>query len=154
MERKYSPMNDLVGTFLIATCGRLPNTLQAAAAIRGEGTANATATVSRGQTLATVATQQGYTPCIACHGKAVGMEPGIPGLVGLRSTYVVAQLTRWRVGDRHATEPDCMKRIATRLSEMDISAVAVWLSLQDPPKDSSPESSNLVRMPFACGSQR
>ena len=82
------------------------------------------------------------------------MEPGIPGLVGLRPTYIVAQLTRWRVGDRHAAEPDCMKRIATRLSDTDITAVAAWLSQEPPPKDQSPESSNLVRMPFACGSQR
>ena len=49
-----------------------------------------------------------------------GMEPGIPGLVGLRPTYIAAQLTRWRVGERHAAEPDCMKRIASRLSDADI----------------------------------
>ena len=82
------------------------------------------------------------------------MEPGIPGLVGLRPTYIVAQLTRWRIGERHAAEPDCMKRIATRLSDADITAVAAWLASQEPPSDPSPESSNLVRMPLACGSQR
>jgi cytochrome c553 len=82
------------------------------------------------------------------------MEPGIPGLVGLRPTYIVAQLTHWRAGNRHAAEPDCMKRIATRLSDTDISAVAAWLSTQEAPKDASPESSNLVRMPLACGSQK
>jgi cytochrome c553 len=82
------------------------------------------------------------------------MEPGIPGLVGLRPTYIVAQLTRWRVGDRHAAEPDCMKRVATRLTDTDIAAVAAWLSQQAAPKDPSPESANLVRMPLACGSQR
>ena len=47
-----------------------------------------------------------------------------------------------------------MKRIASRLSETDIAAVAAWLARQDAPKDPSPESSNLVRMPLACGSQR
>ena len=47
-----------------------------------------------------------------------------------------------------------MKRIATRLSDADITAVAAWLARRTPPKDPSPESSNLVRMPFACGSQR
>jgi cytochrome c553 len=82
------------------------------------------------------------------------MNPGIPGLVGLRATYITAQLTRWRVGERHAAEPDCMKRIASRLSDTDVIAVAAWLASQDPPRDPSPESSNLVRMPFACGSQR
>jgi cytochrome c553 len=114
------------------------------------------ATVARGQTLATAGDPGKNVPaCVACHGRGLtGMEPGIPGLVGLRATYIVAQLTRWRVGERHAVEPDCMKRIASRLDDTDIAAVAAWLSLQDAPKDSSPESSNLVRMPLACGSQR
>jgi cytochrome c553 len=82
------------------------------------------------------------------------MEPGIPGLAGLRANYIAAQLTRWRVGSRHAAEPDCMKRIASRLSESDVAAVSVWLARQEAPKDASPESQNLVRMPLACGSQR
>jgi cytochrome c553 len=98
---------------------------------------------------------KGIPACVACHGAGLtGMEPGIPGLVGLRPTYVVAQLTRWKVGERHAAEPDCMKRVATRLADSDITAVAAWLSQQPAPKDASPESSNLVRMPFACGSQK
>jgi cytochrome c553 len=92
---------------------------------------------------------------MACHGsRFTGMEPGIPGLVGLRAPYIAAQLTRWRVGSRHAAEPDCMKRIVSRLSEADVAAVAAWLARQDPPADPSPESSNLVRMPYACGSQQ
>jgi len=57
------------------------------------------------------------------------------------------------VGERRAADPDCMKRVVSRLSEADIAAVAAWLAVQDPPSDSSPESSNLVRMPLACGSQ-
>ena len=40
------------------------------------------------------------------------------------------------------------------MSDADITAVAAWLATQEPPRDPSPESSNLVRMPFACGSQR
>ena len=93
--------------------------------------------------------------CRSCHGPALtGMEPGIPGLVGLRAPYIAAQLTRWRVGSRHAAEPDCMKRIVSRLSEADIAAVSAWLARQDPPADASPESPNLVRMPYACGSQQ
>jgi cytochrome c553 len=112
--------------------------------------------VSRGQALATAGDPaKGIPPCIACHGAGLtGMEPGIPGLVGLRSNYIAAQLTRWRVGERRAAEPDCMKRIASRLSDSDIAAVAAYLAQQKPPSDASPEASNLVRMPFACGSQR
>jgi cytochrome c553 len=114
------------------------------------------ATIARGKTLVTAGDPSKQLPaCIACHGAGLtGMEPGVPGLVGLRPAYIAAQLTRWRVGERKAAEPDCMKRIATRLSEGDVAAVAAYMSLQDPPKDPSPESTNLVRMPFACGSQR
>jgi cytochrome c553 len=81
------------------------------------------------------------------------MEPGVPGLVGLRPSYVVAQLTRWRVGERRAAEPDCMHRIASRLTESEIAAVAAHIAQQAPPRDPSPEASNLVRMPMACGTQ-
>nr|WP_229883185.1 c-type cytochrome [Pseudorhodoferax aquiterrae] len=114
------------------------------------------ATLARGQTLVQAGDASiGVPACVGCHGAALtGMNPGIPGLVGLRSSYVAAQLTRWRVGERHAAEPDCMKRIATRLNDADIWAVSVWLSRQQAPRDASPESPNLVRMPFACGSQR
>lgn len=84
----------------------------------------------------------------------MGMEPGIPGLAGLRPAYIAGQLTRWKVGERKAADPDCMKRIANRLTDEDISAVAAYLAYQTPPTNASPEPSNLVRMPFACGSQR
>jgi len=112
--------------------------------------------LARGQQLVTQGDPARQVPaCAACHGAALtGMDPGIPGLVGLRPSYIEAQLTRWRVGERHAAEPDCMRRIASRLSETDVSAVAAYMSRQEPPADPSPESSNLVRMPLACGSQR
>ena len=114
------------------------------------------AMLKRGEAIATTGDpRQGIPACVACHGaRLTGMAPGIPGLVGLRAAYISAQLTRWRVGSRHAAEPDCMKRIVSRLSETDIAAVAAWLARQDAPPDLSPESSNLVRMPLACGSQR
>ena len=114
------------------------------------------AVVARGATLAAAGDASRQVPaCVACHGRELtGMEPGIPGLAGLRSTYIAAQLTRWRVGDRHALEPDCMKRIASRLSEADVAAVAAWLSMQQTSKDASPESFDRVRMPLACGSQQ
>ena len=112
--------------------------------------------LQRGQLLVNAGdSQKGVPPCVACHGVGLtGMNPGIPGLVGLRSTYIAAQLTRWKTGDRHATEPDCMKRIAARLSDSDVTAISHWLSRQAAPSDPTPESSNLVRMPLACGSQR
>jgi len=115
-----------------------------------------TAMLARGSAIATAGDpRQGIPACIACHGaRLTGMQPGIPGLAGLRAAYITAQLTRWRVGSRQAAEPDCMKRIVSRLSETDIAAVAAWLARQEAPRDLAPESANLVRMPLACGSQR
>lgn len=120
------------------------------------GAAPDPAVMQRGQVLATAGDPaKGIPACIACHGKSLsGMEPGIPGLAGLRPAYIVGQLTRWRVGERRAADPDCMKRIATRLSDTDISAVAAWLAQQTPSANAAPEPSNLVRMPLACGSQK
>ena len=93
--------------------------------------------------------------CIACHGaRLTGMEPGIPGLVGLRSNYIAAQLTRWRAGERRAAAPDCMHRIATRLDEADIQGVAAWLGALEAPRAHAPDRQDNVRMPMACGSQR
>ena len=114
------------------------------------------ASLQHGQTLVQSGDpRKGVPACVACHGAGLtGMNPGIPGLVGLRPTYIAGQLTRWRVGERHAAEPDCMKRVASRLTEADVFAIAAWLARQEPPKDPSPEPANLNRMPFACGSQR
>jgi len=114
------------------------------------------AMLKRGRGIATTGDPGiGIPPCTACHGERLtGMEPGIPGLVGLGAPYIAAQLTRWRVGIRHAAEPDCMKRIVSRFSEVDIEAVAAWIARLEGPANASPEASNLVRMPLACGSQQ
>lgn len=156
--RRYSPMNYLVAYLPDAYLREIAAHF---AKQRPPFSANEIptaepATTARGQLLVTHGdAKNGIPACVACHGAGLtGMEPGIPGLVGLRPPYIVAQLTRWRVGDRHAAEPDCMKRIATRLSDADVTAVAAWLSQQPAPKDSSPESAHIIRMPLACGSQR
>ena len=93
-------------------------------------------------------------PCAACHGAALtGMEPGIPALVGLRGNYLTAQLTRWRSKERHAAAPDCMQRVASRLTDSDIVNVSAWLASRPAPADPSPAPRNAVRIPLACGSQ-
>jgi len=155
--RQYAPMNYLVAYLPDAYLREMADyfaKLRPPFEARDPAPADA-ATLERGRTIATTGDPgKGIPPCMACHGaQLTGMNPGIPGLVGLRGGYIIAQLTRWRVGNRHAVEPDCMKRIVSRLSEADITAVASWLARQDPPGDPSPESSNLVRMPLACGSQ-
>jgi cytochrome c553 len=157
-ERRYAPMNYLVAYLPDAYLREIAEHFarQRPAFAAKESAPIEPALLARGRTLVTAGDASKQIPaCVACHGLGLtGMEPGIPGLAGLRPTYIVAQLTRWRVGERHAMEPDCMKRVATRLTDADITAVAAWLSRQDAPQNSSPESSNLVRMPLACGSQR
>jgi cytochrome c553 len=94
----------------------------------------------------------GVPPCMACHGaRLTGMEPAIPGLIGLRPSYITAQLTRWRTGDRRAAAPDCMKRVADRLDDASIDAVAAWLASRPAPSNLQPDPSDLERMPYACG---
>ncbi len=130
--RQYPPMNYLVAYLPDAYLREIAEHFakQRPPFAAKETPAPDAATLSRGQAIVTAGDgSKGIPACAACHGAGLtGMEPGIPGLVGLRPTYIVAQLTRWRVGSRHAAEPDCMKRIASRLSEPDIAAVAAWLS--------------------------
>ena len=156
--REYPPMNYLVAYLPDAYLREMAaHFAKQRPPLEAKDTALADAAMlDRGRTIATAGDSRlGIPACVACHGaRLTGMEPGIPGLVGLRAAYINAQLTRWRVGSRHAAEPDCMKRIVSRLSESDIAAVAGWLARQDAPADLSPESSNLVRMPLTCGSQR
>jgi cytochrome c553 len=156
--RSYPPMNYLVAYLPDAYLKEIAEyfAAQHPPFNAQQGAALDPALAQRGQVLATAGDPgKGVPACIACHGKSLsGMEPGIPGLAGLRPAYIVGQLTRWRVGERRAAEPDCMKRIATRLTDTDISAVAAWLSQQSPSPSAAPEPSNLVRMPLACGSQR
>ncbi|HET9577681.1 MAG TPA: c-type cytochrome [Usitatibacter sp.] len=156
--RNYPPMNYLVAYLPDAYLHEIANYFaqQRPPFAPKETTTADAATIERGRTLVTAGDpSRGIPPCVACHGNGLtGMEPGIPGLVGLRPAYIAGQLTSWRVGNRRAAEPDCMKRVATRLAETDVAAVAAFLSLQNPPADASPEKPNLVRMPLACGSER
>lgn len=156
--RRYPPMNYLVAYMpdnylreIAEHFSKLRPTFDTSSA-----SAAAPGDTGRGQAIATAGDPAKQVPaCIACHGAGLtGVNPGIPGLVGLRPAYIAGQLTRWRVGARTATEPDCMKRIASRLSESDVADVAAWLGMQQPPADPSPASSGSIRMPLACGSQK
>jgi cytochrome c553 len=98
--------------------------------------------------------QHGIPPCSACHGPSLGgMEPGIPGLLGLRASYVSAQLGGWRYGTRTAASPDCMQIVASLLTEDDVKAVAAFLSSRPAPSDPSFAPRGSLPMPLACGSQ-
>jgi cytochrome c553 len=91
--------------------------------------------------------------CTSCHGpQLAGLEPGVPGLLGLRSTYISAQLGGWRYGTRTAKSPDCMQLVAARLTEADVKAIAAWLSSR-PSENLSPAKKGTYALPFPCGSE-
>ena len=92
--------------------------------------------------------------CRSCHGPALtGMEPGIPGLLGLRPNYISAQLGAWRDGTRTAKSPDCMQTVVARLTEADVTALAAWLATRPMPANASPAPKGTYALPFACGSE-
>ncbi|MBC7945130.1 MAG: c-type cytochrome [Burkholderiales bacterium] len=90
--------------------------------------------------------------CSACHGKSLtGMEPTIPGLIGLNREYIVAQLGAWKTGQRHAARPDCMAQIANRLSPQDVSAVSAYLTTQRATANPMPALARSAKLPLDCG---
>ena len=97
---------------------------------------------------------RGVPPCMACHGaKLTGMEPGIPGLLGLSSRYISGQLESWRSGTRHANPPDCMGEVASRLTEEEITALAGWLAGRPASAADAPARQGSWKTQLACGSE-
>ena len=91
-------------------------------------------------------------PCAACHGKALaGIEPAIPGLVGLDAQYIGAQMGAWRNGLRRAQEPDCMASIASLLAPGDISAIAAFLASLPTSGQAKPLPPGALKLPMECG---
>jgi cytochrome c553 len=111
--------------------------------------------MQQGQALVTRGDPARQIPaCGSCHGPGLtGMEPGIPGLLGLRPNYVSAQLGAWRYGTRTAKSPDCMQLVAARLTEADVTAVAAYLASRPAPINAAPGRKGAYVLPFACGSQ-
>ena len=97
--------------------------------------------------------QRGIPACSQCHGTAMtGVNPAIPGLLGLPRDYVLAQFGAWRTGERRAAPPDCMADIARRLSLDDVAAAAAWLSSQPVTSGPAPAGSLPAKLPLDCGS--
>ena len=90
------------------------------------------AVLARGRHLAEHGdTERKLPACQACHGAALmGVQPQVPGLLGLPRDYLLAQLGAWRTGQRRTHPPDCMAQVAKALSDHDASAVATWLASQ------------------------
>ncbi len=91
--------------------------------------------------------------CAACHGRALmGVQPAIPGLLGLPRDYLKGQLGAWANGQRRAHAPDCMADIARRLTPDDVSAVAAWLSTRPVPAPAHAAPPSAEPLPLECGS--
>ncbi|HEU0199209.1 MAG TPA: cytochrome c4 [Burkholderiaceae bacterium] len=96
---------------------------------------------------------RGIPACGQCHGERMtGVEPAMPGLLGLSHHYLVGQLGAWRNGLRRAAPPDCMAEIAKRLSSADVVAVAAWLSSQQITNAAKPAAQVESKPPIECGS--
>ena len=131
-RRRYPPMNYLLEYLPDAYLQRMADYF---ASLRPAPVQLAAAEVSasllvRGRSLVSEGDPaHGVPPCSGCHGpKLTGMEPAIPGLVGLHASYISAQLGAFRYGTRTAAEPDCMQLVAASLTESDVTAVAAWLA--------------------------
>jgi cytochrome c553 len=99
--------------------------------------------------------QQGIPACNTCHGKQLtGVQPHVPGLLGLPLDYLNAQLGAWQTQQRKATAPDCMRHVVQQLRSEDLVAVATWLSTQNIPMNSAPalKISEPLAAPWRCGS--
>jgi cytochrome c553 len=156
-RRKYPPMNYLLeflpDPFLEKMADyfasqRPPLPAPAVPVVSDEILAKGKALVTQG------APQRGVPACRGCHGPSfTGMEPAIPGLLGLRAKYISAQLGAWRYGTRTAAAPDCMQIVAGHLTEDDVTAIAAWLSSLPAPADLSPAPHGSLPMPLTCGSE-
>ncbi|PZU39327.1 MAG: cytochrome C, partial [Acidovorax sp.] len=111
------------------------------------------ATLAQGETLVRWGDASRQLPaCVQCHGDALaGVAPFIPGLLGLSRDYVSAQLGAWQTGLRRAHAPDCMARIASKLSADDVSSIAAWLSSRPVPSRFTPAPAFKAPLPIPCG---
>lgn len=109
--------------------------------------------LQRGEELVSKGDRQRDIPaCASCHGEQLtGVQPSIPGLVGLPYDYISAQLGSWRTHTRAMTAPDCMAVIANSLSESDITAVAAALASRQLPADTHAQAAGSVTPPLSCG---
>ncbi|RDS86904.1 cytochrome c4 [Dyella psychrodurans] len=89
--------------------------------------------------------------CSACHGASLtGVSPDIPGLLGLHSKYISAQLGATRYGTRVGGKTNCMRSLTTKLSEADITAVSAYLSSLPAPLDPAPAPAGSLKLALTC----
>ena len=114
--------------------------------------------LARGQQLVTQGdAARGLPACTQCHGvRLTGVQPHVPGLLGLPLDYLNAQLGAWQTGQRKAHAPDCMADIVRRIPAEDLVAVSSYLARQPLPADTRPAPRPPAGAPLpaelACGS--
>jgi len=96
--------------------------------------------LAKGQQLVTQGdATRGLPACTQCHGtRLTGVQPNVPGLLGLPLDYLNGQLGAWQTGQRRAHTPDCMAEIVKRMPAQDLIAVSSWLARQPLPSDTRP----------------
>ncbi len=109
--------------------------------------------LERGLALARVGDPSRKLPsCISCHGQdLLGVQPAIPGLLGLPRDYLNAQFGAWRNGTRRAQAPDCMAEVTRRMAPDDVAAVTAWLASQPVPTDARAQVLVSQNRPLDCG---
>jgi cytochrome c553 len=156
-RRRYAPMNYLLAYLPPAYLKQMADYFAAQSPDPLLVTApNAPpATIAQGQQIVSNGLPDKKIPaCTACHGTALtGRQPGIPGLLGLRTDYISAQLGAWRYGTRTAPAPDCMQIVASTLSEPEVAAVSAYLATLPVPQQDKPVAADTSQLPMACGSQ-
>ena len=89
--------------------------------------------------------------CVSCHGAAMtGVQPAVPGLLGLPRDYLTAQLGAWRTGTRQALAPDCMAEVVRAMQDEEIGAVAQYLASVPVPGGGKPAASLPAPLPLHC----
>ena len=136
-RRHYAPMTGLLDTLDDSYLHALADYFSAQSAPYPAPlatTANA-ADQERGRKLVLEGNKaRGLPACTQCHGlQLTGVNPDVPGLLGLPADYINAQLGGWQTGQRATAAPDCMAAIAKRLTAADIHAAARWLATQPVP---------------------
>ncbi|HYE39150.1 MAG TPA: cytochrome c4 [Ramlibacter sp.] len=98
---------------------------------------------------------RGLPACVQCHGDALmGLQPAIPGLLGLPRDYLNGQLGAWKTGQRRAAAPDCMAKLAAASTPDEIAAVSTWLSSRPVTAGAKPagaENALARALPMPCG---
>ena len=152
MTRLVDPMNDAYMADIAAHFAglHLPYAAPTPSRLPAERLARGQQIVQRGDAA------RGLPACAQCHGdRLTGVQPNVPGLLGLPLDYLNAQLGAWQTGQRKAHAPDCMAEVVRRIPNEDIIAVSSWLASQPLPADTRPASAparTLTALDWRCGS--